>query len=202
MSNFAVSHQNSQIQGAISKPQAPVSQAPAQQLPPANAVEYPINKLPIEDHIHVLPPNKIDSISIGFFSPTEAIIDNAMNRASAKYPGAQSDALRNFHEDIAHMTQNELDEMKDALVDRLASPESSQWDRNFLHKMYEMTDAVAEHRDPGLKPGKLPFPMPGGGGDTWPSKPVFPKEQWPMPSAPDFGDYIQEHHQKQTLIGN
>lgn len=130
---------------------------------------------------HVLPAlcgGKIESIFVDMFGSADAIIKNTLNQASTKYPGAQADALMDFHNEIANMTQQELDEMKDALVKQISSPQSSQWDRNLLQKMYQVTDAVAEHRDPGLKQPRIkPFPMPHFPMPSKPNKPHFPRNE-------------------------
>jgi len=149
------------------------------------SIQKPYNK---PDHVlPALRGGKIESIFVDMFGSADAIIKNTLNQASAKYPGAQADALMDFHSEITNMTQQELDEMKDALVKRMSSPQSSQWDRNLLQKMYQVTDAVAEHRDPGLKPGGFkPFPI----------KPTLP--QFPMPCKPQFPHH--EHKLPKNMI--
>lgn len=111
----------------------------------------------IQDHIQSikLPGGDLTSILGKLYSPVEEIIDNTVSHASVKMMGARQDALQGFHHSIAKMNQNDLDEMKDALVKNLASPESSQWDRDLFQQMYDITDAVSEHRQPphlNLKP--------------------------------------------------
>lgn len=113
-----------------------------------------------------------------FSSPSNEIIDEAMTRSMAKYPGSQRDALNGFHKDISRMTQDQLDDMKDTIVKRMSSDESSQWDRDLLQKMYEITDAVSEHRSPPHVGGKEPWgPInikPGIGEPPYPIKPIHP----------------------------
>ncbi|MEZ0373015.1 MAG: hypothetical protein ACAI44_28250 [Candidatus Sericytochromatia bacterium] len=108
------------------------------------------------------------------FNRCDNIIDDTLNDAHNKMFGAQSQALRSFHCEIKCMSQDQLDEMKDTLVRRLGSDDSSQWDRNLLQKMYEITDAVAEHRQPPHV--KDPF-------DVLPYKPHF---------TPKFEDFFKE----------
>lgn len=113
-----------------------------------------------------IPEGKLEQI-IGFLDPSSEIIDSALSTASIKMMGARQEALRDFHSSISHMNQRELDEMKDTLVNRLASPESSQWDRDLLKQMYEITDAVSEHRKPPHLEHKFPID-PGFGKPAWP----------------------------------
>lgn len=109
------------------------------------------------------------------FNDADSIISDALSTASAKYPGAQARALNEFHNDIDNMTPRELDEMKDTLVDRMASPKTSQWERNLLQKMYAITDAVAENRIPPHVGEKFPIrPIPGNPGRPFPK---FPEPQ-------------------------
>lgn len=122
--------------------------------------QNPINKCPDETcktsektplDINII--NKLPGGCFGggikpLFNRCENIIDDAMSQAHAKMFGAQTQALRSFCSDIKGMDQQELDEMKDTLVKRMGSEDSSQWERNLLQKMYEITDAVAEHRTP------------------------------------------------------
>lgn len=110
----------------------------------------------------------IDKIP-GLFNDADDLIDTALNRALAKYPGAQNDALKGFYHEVKNMTQDQLDEMKDTLVKHLASPDTSERERGLLKKMYDITDAVSEHRQPphiqkfpfeDHFPKPLPYPMP------------------------------------------
>lgn len=127
---------------------------------PIKITTKPVNKQP--DTCEIKPQPALDSTRVSIttlpggcfgggikpmFGRMDNIIDDALMAAHNKMFGAQTQALRGFYTDIKGMDQNELDEMKDTLVKRLAS-DDSQWDRNLLQKMYQITDAVAEHRQP------------------------------------------------------
>lgn len=101
------------------------------------------------------------------FSNSDTIIDNTLSQASQKRMGAQSRALSEFHVNIRNMTPGQLDEMKDSLVSRMGSDKTSQWERNLLEKMYEVTDAVAENR----QVPHMDNPFDGGGVRPMPGKP-------------------------------
>lgn len=100
------------------------------------------------------------------FNRCDTIIDETLANAHNKMFGAQAQALRGFYKDIKGMDQQELDEMKDTLVHRMGSEDASQWDRNLLEKMYQITDAVSEHR---------PAPHVREPFDILPYKPSFDK---------------------------
>lgn len=89
----------------------------------------------------VIPPR-------GLFDGPAEIVDSTLDRARAKHPGAQRDALESFYSQIDQMTPGELDDIKDTIVKRMGSHESSQWDRDLLQKMYQIADAVSENRLP------------------------------------------------------
>lgn len=190
MSNTIVSHASQQSVQAVQplQPQSPIVAQSHQAETAQKQPMAPPNQLNSQDQLNVIMPGKPGFDVGSFFSPTDAIIDSAVHRASAKYPQARQDAMEGFHADIASMTQNELDEMKDTLVQRMASPKTSQWERDILKQLYEVTDAVAEHRDPGLKPNKL-FPFPGS--------PI----QTPLPNdIIPFGKPELHHHHAQSMF--
>lgn len=132
-----------------------------------------------------VPEGKMQEVIGKLFNPSEDIIDDTLSEASMKMPGAQDMALHDFHHAVENMNQKELDQMKDTLARHMSSPKSSQWDRSLLQKMYDITDAVSEHRlPPHLNEGKphfpkfpkfpnpidpgFPAPFPGGGGNIDP----------------------------------
>lgn len=113
-------------------------------------------------------PNGIGDAFKQLFNRCDTLIDETLANAHNKMFGAQAQALRGFYQDIKGMDQQQLDEMKDTLVHRMGSEDSSQWDRNLLEKMYQITDAVSEHRpaphvrDPfDILPYKPGFDKPG-----------------------------------------
>lgn len=100
-------------------------------------------------HSHsILPGGCVIHPTTPLFKGPETIIEKTLDRSLGKYPGAQQNALESFHNQIDNMTPGELDDMKDAIVKRMSSPDSSQRERDMLQKMYEITDAVAENRLP------------------------------------------------------
>ena len=134
------------------------------------------SEMKIKDHAHPVTPGHQHAESISLFSNgPDRIVDNAMQGALNKYPGAQADALRDFAGELKSMTPGELDDVKDTIVSRMSSPESSQWDRDFLQKLYNVADAVSENRKPEI---------PGGHKPQFPGKPGFPGK--PFPRIPDI----------------
>ncbi len=102
-----------------------------------------------DHHSHsILPGGCVIHPTAPLFKGPETIIEKTLDRSLGKYPGAQQNALESFHNQIDNMTPGELDDMKDAIVKRMSSPDSSQRERDMLQKMYEITDAVAENRLP------------------------------------------------------
>jgi hypothetical protein len=102
-----------------------------------------------DHHSHsILPGGCVIHPTTPLFKGPETTIEKTLDRSLGKYPGAQQNALESFHNQIDNMTPGELDDMKDAIVKRMSSPDSSQRERDTLQKMYEITDAVAENRLP------------------------------------------------------
>ncbi|PIQ27869.1 hypothetical protein COW36_08625 [bacterium (Candidatus Blackallbacteria) CG17_big_fil_post_rev_8_21_14_2_50_48_46] len=113
-----------------------------------------------DSHINSILPGGCVIPPETFFHSNNKSIEKTLAQASAKYPGAQRDALNSFHENIEGMTPGELDDLKDNIVKRMGSNETSQWERDILQKMYQIADAVAENRIPPHvgKPSVDPFP--------------------------------------------
>ncbi|MGE3728018.1 MAG: hypothetical protein AB7I41_20855 [Candidatus Sericytochromatia bacterium] len=134
-----------------------------------------------DQHSHsILPGGCVIHPTTPLFKGPETIIEKTLDRTLGKYPGARQDALESFHNQIDNMTPGELDDMKDAIVKRMSSPDSSQRDRDMLQKMYEITDAVAENRLPphvGIG-GSIDFPKPFPP-RPFPPKPIFPPSDFP-----------------------
>lgn len=134
------------------------AQKPAAQEPCGSAVAHENSAVEAKDqHLHTqLAGGKTEVHKGSFFGGSDKTIEDTLHRASAKYPGAQQDALAAFADQLRAMTPGERDDIKDAIVTHMGSRESSQWDRDLLQKMYQVADAVAEHRKPPhIGPNKL-----------------------------------------------
>lgn len=98
-----------------------------------------------------LPGGKIEIPS--FFNQFDNLIDDALASLSqpncrCPHSSPEQRAMRSFHNDIKSMSQKDLDGLKDTLVKRMAGRDASQNERELMQKLYEITDAVSEHRDP------------------------------------------------------
>ena len=100
-------------------------------------------------------PGKIKPpvIDLSDFGQSDHLIDETLSTAlHAKMPFAREYALRHMEKHLKTMTPAQLDDIKDTIVKRMASPDTSQRERDVLKDMYELTDAVAENRP---TPGKI-----------------------------------------------
>lgn len=132
--------------GGAEPTQATESKSEAQKSPEkehAEAIKDQHHSLLPHDCLH--PPKKV---SLG---GTEHAIEETLNRARAKYPGAQQDALNAFAHELKFMTPGEVDDIKDSIVDHMADPSNSQWDRELFQKMYHVADSISEHHGPNYK---------------------------------------------------
>lgn len=154
--------------------QKPVAKCPVPGMPGHPGKPFPIDI----DVIKQLPGKPINVIRL---HDCNDIIDDTISAAKRFHGMTETSALRGFHADIKGMDQNELDEMKDTLVKRMASPDASQNERELMQKMYEITDAVSEHRNPPhlhdfneVRPLPMPYPGPDFPRPIGPCKPVHP----------------------------
>lgn len=174
-------------------------------------IHTPATETGPQDSRGISTPGKNKADSIAFFAGPDKIIDQTFSLARAKHPIAQADALNDFHQAISDMTPGELDDMKDAIVGRMSSEDSSQWDRNLLQKMYNVADAVSENRKVDLHGGTK---IPGGKIPGFPEKPFpcFPPNiirPTPMPGHPSeklpdnrFKDMIKLHNESSSLLAD
>jgi hypothetical protein len=106
-------------------------------------------------------PGKIKPpvIQLSEVGKAERLIDDTLSTALyAKMPFAREQALRSMERNLRNMTPGQLDDVKDAIVKRMASPDASQRERDVLKDMYELTDAIAENRQ--ATPGHKILPRP------------------------------------------
>jgi hypothetical protein len=76
-----------------------------------------------------------------------AIIDETVDAALfTKMPGARQAAMRSLLGETKGMTPGQLDDLKDAIVKRMSSPDTTQNERDVLKNMYDVVDAVSENR--------------------------------------------------------
>jgi hypothetical protein len=149
----------------------------------AQAKKLDLNNME-DHHSHsILPGGCVIHPTTPLFKGPETIIEKTLDRSLGKYPGAQQNALESFHNQIDNMTPGELDDMKDAIVKRMSSPDSSQRERDMLQKMYEITDAVAENRLP---------PHVGIGDNIDFVKPFPTTPGKPFPTLPGLGSRFEE----------
>lgn len=119
------------------------------------------------------------------FDGATHLMNETLDIARGKTPKAQQKALEFFYNRIAQMTPGELDDVKDTIVKRMGSHDSSQWERDILQKMYQIADAVAENRTPPYvgKPNKiLPFIAPPFPPSKPPLEPIVPHPFKPAPA--------------------
>lgn len=137
----------------------------------------------------------------------QALIEETLDIAlTVKSPMAREMALRSLNDEIQHMTPGQLDELKDAIVKRMASDDTSQRERDVLKSMYDVVDAVAENRKPpiydrfappGIHPGKPGFPgIDGGGGVIFEKLPYEIHESKPRNQLHQQMQEVQELSQK------
>lgn len=127
-----VNPNQSQIQPMAGKGVAKGAEAIAKaaQAAEATGAEAQAKKLDLNNyedhHSHaILPGGCVIHPTAPLFKGPETLIEKTLDRTLAKYPGAQQDALDSFHNQIDSMTPGELDDMKDAIVKRMSSPDTS-----------------------------------------------------------------------------
>lgn len=125
-------------------------------------------------------PGKTQPITLppGLFEKDgpQAIIEDALDLAlNAKTPMARQMAMGNVAREARQMTPGQLDDLKDAIVKRMASDDTSQRERDVLKMMYDTVDAIAENRpvkgtldldmisSPPFMPKPIEFPFPRTG---------------------------------------
>ncbi|MGE3724797.1 MAG: hypothetical protein AB7I41_04550 [Candidatus Sericytochromatia bacterium] len=97
---------------------------------------YPMPKLGC-----VLPFDFVDKNS------PEQLINQTLKQATRPMGGWSNEyALRHLMDKAQNMTPGEIDDLKDAIVKRMSSPNTSQTERDILKDMYSVVDAVAENR--------------------------------------------------------
>ncbi|MGE3724798.1 MAG: hypothetical protein AB7I41_04555 [Candidatus Sericytochromatia bacterium] len=107
------------------------------------------------------------------------LIDDTLNSAMfTKMPGARQAAMRSLLGETKGMTPGQLDDLKDAIVKRMSSPDTTQNERDVLKNMYDVVDAVSENRP--VPPHLIginhvhPFPPGIDIGPVFPHKPGKP----------------------------
>ncbi|PIQ23035.1 hypothetical protein COW36_02005 [bacterium (Candidatus Blackallbacteria) CG17_big_fil_post_rev_8_21_14_2_50_48_46] len=117
----------------------------------------------IDSHISSSIGGKIEAPSFGFFhQDAKALVNETLSEMRNNNPMASKFALHEFSAELRSMTPGELDDVKDVIVAKMASPKSSQSDRDALMKMYKLADAASENRLSPSRPMPKPFPIDPG----------------------------------------
>ena len=126
-----------------------------------------------------------------------AIIDETLDSALfTKMPGARQAAMRSLLGETKGMTPGQLDDLKDAIVKRMSSPDTTQNERDVLKNMYDVVDAVSENRP--VPPHLIginqirPFPPGIDFEPSFPGKPGIGK--------PGIGNF-ERHHDDSVFMG-
>ncbi len=120
-----------------------------------------------EKCIRPIPGKPSISIADFFQNDAKALVEDTLSDVRNDHPLVSNLAMQRFTSKLRGMTPGELDDVKDAIVAKMSSPDASQSDRNVLQKMYNLADAASENRHPGR-----PFPV----------RPrPFPMDEIPMP---------------------
>jgi hypothetical protein len=147
----------------VNKPPSSAQANPIQQADSAKAAKAVPGKMQIEeavaqklghahaDHSHIEATQTSISTPrvvelLGKEGPNALIDDTVSSAIYTKMPFARQHAMRNMLSEIKGMSPGQLDDLKDAIVKRMASPDTSQNERDVLKNMYDVVDAVAENR--------------------------------------------------------
>jgi hypothetical protein len=115
-----------------------------------------------EKCIRPIPGKPSVSITDFFQNDAKALVEDTLSDVRNDHPLVSNLAMQRFASKLRGMTPGELDDVKDAIVTKMSSPDASQSDRNVLQKMYNLADAASENRlipQPRPYPRPMPFPM-------------------------------------------
>jgi hypothetical protein len=131
-----------------------------------------VNQCAIDNNfIRPIPGKPNVSIADFFNHDAKALVAKTLKEVRNSNPFFANDAMERFSSEVRNMTPGEIDDVKDAIVAQLSSPNSSQRDRDVLGKMYKLADAASENRMPSLpKPRPLPRPFPIDPGFDFPKQ--------------------------------
>ncbi|MGE3725598.1 MAG: hypothetical protein AB7I41_08615 [Candidatus Sericytochromatia bacterium] len=114
-----------------------------------------------EKCIRPIPGKPGVSITDFFQNDAKSLVEDTLSDVRNDHPLVSNLAMQRFASKLRGMTPGELDDVKDAIVAKMSSPDASQSDRNVLQKMYNLADAAAENRQPVRPfPVRPPRPMP------------------------------------------
>ena len=71
-------------------------------------------------------------------------VDDALNMNHAKMPGARQFAINGFEKSIKGLNDQELEDLKDYIVAKMAQEDMSTMDRDLLHELYNIVDQKLE----------------------------------------------------------
>jgi hypothetical protein len=115
-----------------------------------------------EKCIRPIPGKPSVSITDFFQNDAKSLVEDTLSDVRNDHPLVSNLAMQRFTSKLRGMTPGEIDDVKDAIVAKMSSPDASQSDRNALQKMYNLADASAENRlipQPRPYPRPMPFPM-------------------------------------------
>lgn len=121
-----------------------------------------------EKCIRPIPGKPNVSIADFFQNDAKALVEDTLSDVRNDHPLVSNLAMQRFTSKLRGMTPGELDDVKDAIVAKMSSPDASQSDRNVLQKMYNLADAASENRMP-VRPVHPVRPLP------------FPSQEYPTP---------------------
>lgn len=143
-------------------------------------------------------PGLIELLDKG--GPNATIDDTLHTALYAKMPFAREYAMQGLLKETKGMTPGELDDLKDAIVKRMSSPDSSQRERDVLKNMYDLVDAVAENRPVPMH--LVAVPNKGPLDQTFPEeiiKPTFPVGKPGHPGKP-LPNIMDLHHDDSVFM--
>ncbi|MBT9547267.1 MAG: hypothetical protein IV090_17880 [Candidatus Sericytochromatia bacterium] len=142
--------------------------------------------------IRPIPGKPSVSIADFFQNDAKALVEDTLSDVRNDHPLVSNLAMQRFTSKLRGMTPGELDDVKDAIVAKMSSPDASQSDRNVLQKMYNLADAASENRQPDRPFPVRPRPFPI---DEIPMPKPFPMPRhWDV--MPNSMDQIQALNQK------